>query len=110
MTYTRRGFLGAVLTGLAWLGLGSPVPKVPATTELPLWLMKGSRIEGKIDLGPADGASELELMGKLADAAQDAAAELGRTGSLWAPGPDWIWLQFAWDHKEHRYIRVYDEV
>ena len=35
MIFTRRGFLGAMLGLLAWLGLGKAVPKASATVDIP---------------------------------------------------------------------------
>lgn len=53
MTSTRREFLGAVLTVLAWLGVRKAVPEAPATTEV--------LVEGTTDLRPMDGLLDVEL-------------------------------------------------
>lgn len=53
MTSTRREFLGAALTVLAWLGLGKAVPKALATTDF--------SSEGEIEFDSMDGVIDFEL-------------------------------------------------
>lgn len=110
MTSTRREFLGAVLTVLAWLGLGTVAPKTSATTDLPF--------EGEIDFCPVDSVVALERTADMTDAAKRAAAHLGElhfelldlTTIVSAPtsigyvvGPGTSWIKIACDDKANCY-------